>query len=141
MALGTTIEDFTGRLLRDTFGCDLSDRDAFLLFAILHYYQIELSGAVITNRPNLTTGDRLHADTQRGCAEALASLWRGSGDERCDYAHWYWRWNTDWGAEGHAENLSVDERTRLGELMAMLKRHPFVRDLVAEDCDLLGKLE
>ena len=32
MSQGTTIYDFHGRLLRDTFGRGLDDRDAFLIF-------------------------------------------------------------------------------------------------------------
>ena len=70
----TTIYGFHGRLVRDTFGRDLSDRDAFLLFCVLHYYQIELAGPVLADRPSLGAGSRVSADTQRGCGEAIASL-------------------------------------------------------------------
>jgi hypothetical protein len=87
-----TIEDLQGRILRDTFGQDLSDLDAFLLFAILHHYQIELDGSFLADRPHLKAGDLIHADTQRGCAAALASIWENSDDERSNYAYWYWRW-------------------------------------------------
>src|SRR4051812_48069634 len=105
----TTIDDLHGRLLRDTFGRDLDDRDAFLLFTLFHHYQIELAGPVLADRPSMGAGDRVHADTQRGCAEALASLWAGCDDERADYTYWYWRWNDEWGSYGHAEDLSAEE--------------------------------
>lgn len=77
MTQGTTIYDVHGRLLRD----------AFLLFACFHYYQIELDGPFLTDRPNMQGGDLVHAETQRGCAEALASLGSGCDDERSHYAH------------------------------------------------------
>jgi hypothetical protein len=86
---------FHGRLLRDTFGGPVGDRDAF--------------------------------------------LWKGADDGRADYAHWYHRWNSDWGSYEAAENLSAVDRTRLRELMAMLGRHPFVNRFVPEDGGLLGK--
>jgi hypothetical protein len=138
-APGTTIYDFHGRLLRDTFGGPLSDRDAFLLFALFQHYQVEIRGGVLTDRPNLGVGSLIPADTQRGCAEALASLWRGAADERADYTYWYWRWSTDWGSYQAAENLSAADRERLRELMAVLERHPFVTRFVLEDSGLLGE--
>jgi hypothetical protein len=138
MSEGTTIYDLHGRLLRDTFGGGLSDPDAFLIFALFHHYQVELSGPVLTDRPNMRAGDKVHADTQRGCSEALASLWAGRDDERSSYAYWYHRWNGDWGSYGHAERLSPEEKSRLRSLVAELERHPFVRRFIPEDDDLLA---
>jgi hypothetical protein len=135
MPQGTTIHDLHGRLLRDTFGRDLSDHDAFLIFALFHHYQVELEGPFLTDRPGLGAGDRIQADTQRGCAAALASLWSGCDDERGDYVYWYRRWNGDWGSYGHAEHLSAEEATRLRVLIAELERHRFVRRFVPEDGD------
>ena len=139
MTAGTTIYDFHGRLLRDTFSGGVSDRDAFLLFALLHSYQVEISGSVLTDRPSLGAGARISARTQRDCAEALASLWRDTADERANYAHWYRHWNTDWGWYRGAENLSEEDRLRLRELIAMLECHPFVERLVPEADGLLGE--
>lgn len=134
----TTIYDLHGRLLRDTFGNGLNDFDAFLIFALFHHYQIELSGPVLTDRPSMGAGDKVHADTQRGCSEAIASLWAGSDDDRADYTYWYRRWNAEWGSYAHSERLSLAERARLRFLMAELERHPFVRRFVPEDDDLLA---
>jgi hypothetical protein len=39
----TTYCELHGRLLRDTFGRNIGDEDALLLFTIFHYHQIELS--------------------------------------------------------------------------------------------------
>jgi hypothetical protein len=139
MSQGTSIYDFHGRLLRDAFGRGLDDRDAFLIFVLFHHYQIELDGLVLTDRPGLRSGDRIHANTQRGCAEALASLWSGCADERAHYMHWYRRWNGDWGSYSHAGQLSSEEASRLRVLMAELERHPFIRRFVPEDDDLLAR--
>ncbi len=136
---GTTIYEFHGQILRDTFGCDLTDSDAFLLFALFHHYQIELSGAVVTDRPNLKAGDRIHAHTQRGCAAALASIWLASEDERADCMYWYRRWNGDWGSYGHAENLNNKESDGLRSLIQKLERHPYVRRFLPEDDDLFDR--
>jgi hypothetical protein len=138
MPEGTTIFDLHGRLLRDTFGPTLDDSDAFLVFVLFHHYQIELSGPVLTDRPNLQAGDRVHAETQRGCSGAIASLWSGSDDERASYVYWYRRWNGEWGSYGHAERLSAEEKARLRALMKELERHPFVRRIMPEDDDLLA---
>ena len=39
---------------------------------------------------------------------------------------------------GHAERLSVEEKSRLRDLMAELERHPFVRRFVPGDDGLLA---
>jgi hypothetical protein len=130
---GTTIYDFHGRLLRDTFGRDISDQDAFLLFTLFHLYQIELASPVLTDRPQLAEGDRVAALTQRHCSQALASVWAGSREQRADYTYWYWRWNGEWGSYAHAESLTEEERTRLRDLTAKLEEHPFVRRFVPEN--------
>src|SRR5262245_49611060 len=130
---GTTILGLHGRLLRDTFGCNISDQDAFLLFTLFHMFQVELAGPVLTDRRQLGAGSRVCAITQRHCSQALASVWRGSGDPRGHYTYWYLRWNGEWGSYGHAENLSEEEQIRLRELTEKLEAHPFVRRLIPED--------
>jgi hypothetical protein len=130
---GTTVGELHGRLLRDTFPRGLGDRDAFLLFALFHQYQVELSGPVLTDGPQSREGYRVAAITQRGCSAALASLWHGTEDPRGHYAYWYYRWNGEWGSYAHAENLTQDEEARLRELTAKLEGHPFVRRFVPED--------
>jgi hypothetical protein len=95
--------------------------------------QIALVGPVLTDRPQLTVGDRIAAITQRHCAQALSSIWKGSEDPRADYMYWYWRWNGDWGSYGHAESLTEEEQARLRALAARLEEHPYVRQFVPED--------
>lgn len=129
----TTIYDFHGRLLRDTFGPNIGDQDAFLLFTLFHEYQIVLAGRVLIDRPQLAEGSSIAAITQRGCAEALASVWAGSDDDRANYTYWYYRWNGEWGSYQHASNLSEAESARLAELAAQLNEHPFVKEFVPED--------
>jgi hypothetical protein len=43
MLEGTTIYAIHERLIRDTFGRDPSDRDAFLLFTILYTHRLDLA--------------------------------------------------------------------------------------------------
>jgi hypothetical protein len=132
MEKSTTIYDFHGRLLRDTFGKKIDDRDAFLLFTLFHLCQVELTGQVLSDRPGLGPGDKIEPITQRSCSEALASLWTGD-DARSDYCYWYYRWNGDWGSYGHAENLTREEVQRLLHLKEQLERHPFVKRFIAEE--------
>lgn len=133
MAAGTTIESLPGRLIRDTIGRGIDDRDAFLLFTLLHDYQIELAGPVLTDRPKLKEGDRVAAFTQRDCSAALASVWAGTKDPRADYTYWYIRWNGEWGSYGHAHALTEEESARLEILKGLIEKHPFVRRLVPDD--------
>jgi hypothetical protein len=127
---GTTIYDLHGRLVRDTFGHRLSDQDAFLIFVLFHCYKVVLSEPVLSDRPGVQV---VAAQTQRGVAEALASVWIGTQDERADLYFWYYRWNGGWGSYGHAERLSPAESERLEQLKAELERHPFVSRLEPED--------
>lgn len=126
----TTIYDLHGRLLRDTFGRRLSDTDAFLVFVLFHGYRVWLSAPLLTDRPGV---QEVHALTQRSVADALASVWAGTTDERADSYFWYFRWNGVWGSYGHAEGLSLEERERLEQLRAALESHPFVLKLQPED--------
>jgi hypothetical protein len=106
----TTIRQFHARVLRDTFGGPVDDRDAFLLFMLFHLSRVELTGPVLSDRPVCTD---IAAITQRHCGAALAALWRGRDDPRADYMHWYWRWNAEWQSYAHADNLNEDEAARL----------------------------
>jgi hypothetical protein len=126
----TTIYKLHGLLIRETFGGEFSDQDAFLIFVLFHSYRIELSSAVLSDRPGVTD---VAALTQRDVSSALASAWRGTSDERADPYFWYFRWNKEWGSYGHAENLSAEEQTRLDQLKGRLEEHPFVSQLVSED--------
>ncbi len=78
MSQGTTIYDLHGRLLLDTFDRNLSDGDAFLIFALFHHYQIELEGPFLLDRPTMSAGDRVAADTQRGSPRPSLSSGRAT---------------------------------------------------------------
>ena len=120
-------------LLRDTFGPDTSDRDALLLFTIIHCCNVEVTGSVLKDRPSVKAGGRVEGITQRHCATALASLWKGTQDERARYTYWYFRWNGEWGSYGHVDALSREEVARLTELKGQLEKHPFVSRIIDED--------
>ena len=128
-----SLDDFRGRIVRDTFGSDLSELDGLLVFAILHCYQIELSGPVLFNL-SAEAGTRIAAITQRSCSDAVAYIWSGPDEPRADEGFWYRRWQT-WQADGRPEALQPDERARMRWLMQQLERHPFVSRIVAEDFD------
>ena len=128
----TTIDEIRGQILRDTFGRSLSDSDAFLLFVLLHHYEIKICGNVLRDRPTLGAGSWLAPDTQRGCGAALASIWAGTGDARSDYLYWYSRWGGEWGSYEHADNLTLQESARLRELISRLQEHIFVSRLRPE---------
>src|SRR5262245_49321497 len=105
-----------------------------LLFTILHSYEIELSGAVLSDRPALGAGTRIGEETQRGCSAILAELWAGTGDPRADYMYWYHRWQ-DWGSYWRAERLTDEERARMRQMMRQMEEHPFVARFVPTDSD------
>ena len=130
MVDGVTIYDLGGRLIRETFGRQLSDSDALLVFILFHCYRIELSGPVLTDRPGVCW---VAADTQRGVSESLASAWAGTEDPRANPYFWYHRWNGEWGSYSHAEQLSTTEAERLDQLRMQLERHPFVSRFEPED--------
>jgi hypothetical protein len=127
---GTTIYDFHGRLIRDTFGRRLNDQDAFLVFVLFHSYRFVLSGPILTDRPGVL---EVAANTQSGVSEALASVWAGTQDARARATYWYFRWNGDWGSYGHAEQLSPQEQQRFEELRTQIECHPFVSRTELED--------
>jgi hypothetical protein len=127
-----TKREFHARIVRDTFGPNLSDEDAMLLFAILHCYQVVLAGPVISDCPSAGDGSNVPAITQRHCGEVLATLWVDTGDRRADYTNWYYRWQS-WGSYSRFEHLTEEERARMREMMQQMKQHPFVADFVPED--------
>jgi hypothetical protein len=135
MPATTTIYELHARLLRDTFLGGLTDEDAFLVFALLHCYAIELTGPILSDRPDVR---EVSADTQRGVSEALTALWTDPSDPRVSAAYWYHRWNDDWRGYGHLERLTDQERVRLRELKLQLEQHPFVKQLKPDDWDPLG---
>jgi hypothetical protein len=133
MDASTTPNRHRERLVLETFQGPLPDEDALLLMTLLHMYRIVLAAGVCGGRPLVS---QLDGATQRRAALAVAALWRESRDERSDYFHWYWKWNTEWGGYQHLENLSLHEMDRLLQLKQRLEGHPHVRRLEPEEQDL-----
>ena len=130
-----TLNQFHEQLVREAIPDRLSDEDVMLLFTILHLNEIEIHPGVVRD---LSDDCRtISAITQRDAGEVVASLFKQHGkkadDHRTHYTHWYWLWNGDWGAYGHAENLSAAEQARMQELREQLLAHPWVVDLREED--------
>jgi hypothetical protein len=128
----STIHGFHGQLLRDTFGSNISDRDAFLLFLLFHQFQIELAGPVLTDRPKLAAADRIAAITQWASAGPLPRCGRGARIAvptiRIGTSA-----GTASGAPTPTPKSHQDELARLRDLTALLKKHPFAKRLVPEE--------
>ena len=131
------IDEFHGRIVRETFGRDLSNDDAMLVFSALHIYEIEVTGPVLSDRPVIETGSRIAAITQRSCSEALAAIWTGTADRRADPTFWYFRWQ-EWGSYARVEQLSGAEAARMRLLMEQLEHHSFVARFAPDDWDPLA---
>src|SRR5262245_21389389 len=131
----TTYRELHGRLLRDTFGRDISDADAFLLFTAFHYHQVELSRPQVyaeEKRPDIYYRVLAGPLPPRQCAEALASVWAGELDVRAEPSHWLCRWQDDWGGYVRVRWLSASEVARLYKLVGLLERHPFVARFIPD---------
>lgn len=124
-----SIYELHERIVRDTFPDGLSGADALLVFSILHSYQVELAGPVLTDRP-CGAGSLVPAGTQRECGSAIAGLWAGTEDRRAGYEHWYFEWNS---RVGSPERHTAAERIRMRDLVRQIEGHPFVARLVPED--------
>jgi hypothetical protein len=123
------LQSFHKRLVTDIFDSSISDTDAFLIFHILHEFELHVRPGVLAD----TQSGVIPAITQRHAALCLAALWRGSGNERSRYEYWYRRWNSDWGSYGHSEHLSHEEAARLQELLAIFRSHDWITDLSIEE--------
>lgn len=126
--MSTTLTSFHKNLVVSLFDRTINDMDAFLVFHILHDFELHVSPGVLKDSEVAI----VPAVTQRMAASCLAALWRGAKDERSHYEYWYWRWNTEWGANGHSENLSVAENTRLEELIAKFLAHDWITNVVED---------
>ncbi len=124
----TTLSSFHEKLICDLFDSSIADTDAFLVFHILHEFEIHVRLGVLSDCKEPT----LAAVTQRHAASCLAALWRGSRDERRSSQYWYRRWNGAWGSTGHSERLSDDEAARLEEVLAKFRDHSWIGELVPE---------
>jgi hypothetical protein len=124
---GITLDDLHERLIRETLGSEINDRQAYLIFSLFHTHQIELTGPIVNDCPEIVI---IPAMTQRHCSEILASFWPETSDVRGNYVHWYWKWNTDWNS---GENLTEDDTECLRQLIEQLEGHAFISRIVYED--------
>jgi len=116
------------RAVRETFDVDLSDKECFLLFGVLHNCSIGFA-----ERGNWAPL------TQRGAAATLASIWSGIDREKSDYNHWYGAWLHEWGGPYAFAKLAGQDLVLLEEVRARLESHPSVQ-YVAPDEEYLGGL-
>jgi hypothetical protein len=129
MQNNSTRNSFHKAVLADVFPKRLNRADSMLLFALLHTYQINLAGAVITDAPSVRA---FAAITQRHCAECLAHLWRGTEDGRSRDSHWYHAWNSDWTYK-RLDAHSGRELERFNEIKRILETQPMIDSLTPAD--------
>lgn len=103
------------RAVCETFGPELSNKECFLLFGVLHNCGIEF-----------VNGDSWAPQTQRGAAHILAAIWYGEQTANSEYTHWYWAWNKDWGGNSVFGKLTGDDFTQLEVIRKRLEAHPSV---------------
>lgn len=129
------ISDLKEKALVETFSeFDLSDNDYFLLFCLLHLYELRTRAHI-----------EVHGYTQRGASDLLATLWRSIhfGDKipdkkknpECHYMHWYWKWNTDWNGYDHFKRLDPTETARLEELKMKILEHGLIERIQIDSDD------
>src|SRR5216683_865871 len=105
-------------LLRRLTNGRLTEDDALNWMILLHTHQIHLQpGTLADLSANGGSGEGpvLAAETQRGAAEVIASLWPDRADERANYVYWYRQYNTRTPHEV-LENVPQDRLTRVLEL-------------------------
>lgn len=122
-------------LLRRVTQGRLTEDDALSWMVLLHTHQIQLQpGALENDSPEGmgAGGLVLPAETQRGAAAVIASLWHNREDERAGYTYWYWQYNTRTPYEVLAD-VPQERLARVLELGEALAREPDVASVVAED--------
>jgi hypothetical protein len=123
-------QSFHERLVGETITERLSERDAMLLFQLLHSSEIEVERGVVRSDGRVT----MAAITQRHAGEVIASLFRNrrrkSDDHRASSHHWYSIWNGDW--ESYRHEFDDDERGVYAALASRLTSHPWVVEIREE---------
>jgi hypothetical protein len=122
-------------LLRSLMHERLTEEEGLLWIVLLHTHAIHAHMEALTADAS-ATGTRgatvLPADTQRGVAHIIASLWPDRTDhQRCDYAYWYWQYNTKTPYEVLSD-MPQDQLARLLELRDTLAKDPRVIAVVEE---------
>jgi len=113
----------------------LTEEEALLWMVLLHTHEIHIHPRTLAvHCADAGTGDAivLPADTQRGAAHVIASLWHDRTDhQRCDYAYWYWQYNTRT-PYAMLSDVPKEQLARLLALRDTLTKHPRVIAVVEE---------
>lgn len=130
-ALGTK---YTARveLLRSVLDGPLTEDDALLWMVLFHTHLIHLRPGSLAGNGMADPLEVLPAETQRGAAEIIATLWPDRHDERAGYVYWYWQYNTRTPYEV-LDAVPEELRPRLLKLRDLLTRDPRVVTVVEED--------
>jgi hypothetical protein len=126
-----TIEPVYQHLLADALAREpLTEDDALALMILIHTHRLKLREPTLGDRPGVT---EVAAGTQRGAATIVGDLWPARDDrERTLYAYWYWQFNTRTPYE-ILDDVPPQWMDRINHFRAILRSHPAVEDLVAED--------
>jgi hypothetical protein len=94
MNTALTRENAHATLLRDLLGERIAEDDALLWMVLLHTHEIHMRPDALAEAwPNGQVAV-LPAETQRGVASIIASLWPDRDDPRAQYVYWYILFNT-----------------------------------------------
>ena len=129
----TPIEAFHEKIVIETFSSNMSDDEAFFVFALLHMYRIGFADTTKIAGLSAPDTEFVYPISQRGAAHALAVLWNQYDDERGDYMYWYRKWNTVWEGYSHFEHLTHEEQDKLAILKQQLEHHPLVKYIELEN--------
>ena len=129
MSTKFTRDSFHEQLLVEVFPKRLNRADSMLLFALLHTHDVNLISSAVSDAPTIT---KFVPITQRHCADCLASMWRGTDDDRANDAHWYWEWSTEWSYD-RVDALADRELERFQEIREAIEQHPAIVSLTPED--------
>lgn len=114
----------------EVLGSCFTEEDALAFMILMHTHFIELEAMPFDDAPGVSN---IHALTQRSAAEVLAKIWHDRTDlERTVYMYWYFKYTTEAPFEV-VEDVSEDWKWRLERLLSVLRRHPNVRLVEAED--------
>jgi hypothetical protein len=123
--------EFHSELLRECFDSNLTLERAMVVFTILSSCILRLKYPT-TCSPGLN----LAPLTTRGCAEALAAIWRDTPGSDFTPEYFYYQWWGQWGGTGRSERFSPADAFMANEVMQTLEAHPAIAAVVPEYEDL-----
>jgi hypothetical protein len=129
-------------LLRDAIHGRFTEAEAQLWMILLHTHAIHLRAGSVEdgNHAPLHGSIILPAQTQRGAAQVIASLWRekskrkkpGGEDERQNYVYWYHQYNLKTPYEV-ASDIPEALTSRLSDFRGQLAQDPRILAIASED--------